>query len=97
MLSLSSPLIRRIDVRPEVAADDVAAQRQRQAGPLQPPHAEVDDQVQPLVLERQLPLVDDQAGLELARGHGGDDLVERHHFVRRRCPCPGRNSSRRAR
>ena len=61
MLSLSSRLISRIVVRPEVAADDVAAQRQRQAGLLLPPHAEVDDQVQPLVLEGELPLVDDQA------------------------------------
>ena len=33
--------------------------------------------MQPLVLERQLPFVDDEAGVELARCHGVEDLVER--------------------
>ena len=67
MLSLSSRLISLISRGAEVAADHVAAQRQRQAGLLLPPDAEVDDQVQALVLERELPLVDDQPGVVLAR------------------------------
>ena len=81
MLSLSKRLIVRDRLRAEVAADDVAAQRQRQAGLLLPPDAEIDDQVQPLILERELPLVDDEAGVESPVGDRVEDLVERHHFV----------------
>ena len=66
----------------EIAADDVAAQRQRQARLLLPPHAQIDDQVQPLVLKRELAFVDDQPGVEFAGRDRGDDLVERHDFVR---------------
>ena len=67
---------------PEVAADDVAAERQRQAaGPLRPPLAEVDDLLQALVLIRQLPFVDEQPGLGLAIEDGLLNLVERNHDV----------------
>ena len=34
--------------------------------------------MQALVLVEELPLVDDQADVDLALGHGGEDLVERH-------------------
>ena len=76
MLSLSSRLIWRM-VAAEIAADDIAAQGQRQPGLLLPPDAEIDDQLQALILKRQLPFVNDQAGVEFARGDGRDDFVER--------------------
>ena len=81
MLSLSSRLISAHRLGAEVAADDVAAQRQRQPGLLLPPDAQVDDQVQALILKRELAFVDDQPGVELRRGDGGEDLVERQHLV----------------
>ena len=69
-------------LRPEVAPDDVAAERQRQpAGALGPPLAEIDDLPQPFVLIRQLALVDQQAGLGAAVEHRLTDLVERHDDV----------------
>src|SRR5262245_37917308 len=52
-------------VVPQVTADDVAAQRQWQAGALLPPDAEVGHQAQPLVLEGELSLVNDQARIEV--------------------------------
>ena len=53
----------------------------RPAGALRPPLAEVDDLLQPLVLIRQLPFVDQQAGLGLAVEHGLLNLVERDDDV----------------
>ena len=82
MLSFSSRLISRITLGPKIAADDVAAQRQRQAGLLLPPDAQIDDQLQSLILKRQLSFVDDQAGVEFARLDRVENLVERHHLVR---------------
>ena len=43
LLEQPADLLHRL--RAEIAADDVAAQRQRQAGLLLPPDAEIDDQV----------------------------------------------------
>jgi hypothetical protein len=37
--------------------------------------------VQALVLEGELPFVDDQPGVKAAPGHGVEDLVEGHHLV----------------
>jgi len=50
-------------------------------GLLLPPDTQVDDQFQPLVLERELPFMDDQPRVELLRFHRGEDLVERDHFI----------------
>ena len=58
------------------AADGIAAQRQRQAGLLAPPDAEVEDLLQSVTCVRELAFVDDEPGVELARHHGGNDLVE---------------------
>ena len=65
----------------EVLADPVGAQRQRQAGVLEPPLARVDDQFQPLVGVGQLPFVDDQPGIDappfiLPGRHGVENPVE---------------------
>ena len=70
----------------KVLADPVGAQRQRQAGVLEPPLARVDDQFQPLVGVGQLPFVDDQPGVDapafvLPGRHGIENLVERHDDV----------------
>ena len=62
----------------EVAAGDVRTERQRQAGLQQPPLAEVEHLLQPLVGIRQLTLVDDEADVGVARLHLVEDLVERH-------------------
>ena len=44
--------------------------------------AQVGDEAEPLVLERELALVDDQPGGVLPGLHRRDDLVERHDLVR---------------
>ena len=54
----------------QLAPHHVSAQRQRQPRPLLPPDAEIDDQVQPLIPERQLPLMDDQPRVVAARATG---------------------------
>ena len=81
MLSLSSRLTWPNQVGAEVAAHHVAAQRQRQPRLLLPPHAEIDDEVQPLILERQLPLVDDKPRVIFSFLHRLEDLVEGQDFV----------------
>src|SRR5712692_6572091 len=63
---------------PEVAADDVASEWQRQTGPLLPPNSQIDDQMKALVLKSQLTFMDDQAGIVSAFRHGGQDAVERN-------------------
>src|ERR1044072_8325035 len=60
---------------PEVAPDDVAAHRERQALLLLPPLAEVYDLLEPEPLVEELPLVDEQAGVGLALPDGAGDLV----------------------
>ena len=66
----------------EIAADDVAAERQRQAaGPPGPPLPEIDDLLQPFVLVRQLPLVDQQPRVRLAIENCLTDFVERDDEV----------------
>ena len=82
MLSCSIFDTLRNHLRPEIPADDVAAERQRQpAGPLRPPLAEIHDLPQPFVLVRELPLVDQQSGLGLAVEHRLLNLIERHDDV----------------
>ena len=66
----------------EVAADDVDAERQRQARLEQPPLAEVEALLQAFVPVGQLPFVDDQAGARTAGSDLVEDLVERQHAVR---------------
>ena len=65
----------------EIATHDVTTERQRQAGLFLPPHSEIDNEAQSLILECQLPFVDNQTRVELT---GFDDLqnfIERHHLV----------------
>ena len=82
MLSWSSRDSRDDQLRPEIAANHVAAERQRQAArALGPPLAEVDELPQPLLLVGELPFVNQQPRLDLAVAHGLEDLVERHHHV----------------
>src|SRR5437762_5159869 len=58
---------RRDGRRAELALDDIAAKRQRQpAGAIGPPLSEVDDLPQPFVLVRDLTLVNQQTGGNLA-------------------------------
>src|SRR5205807_9055991 len=64
--SPADPADRRIA---QVAADDIAAEGQRQPRPLLPPDAEIYDQMQTLVMERQLTFVDDKARFKLACRH----------------------------
>ena len=54
-----------------------------QTSSLLPPDSEVDDEVKPLVLEGQLPLVDDQSGVKTPFGHGMQNLVEGQHLIRK--------------
>ena len=69
-------------LRPEVAADDVAAERQRQpAGVVGPPLPEVDDLLQPFLGIRQLPFVNQQPHVGLALEHSLLNLVERDDHI----------------
>ena len=65
------------DVVAEVAPRDVDAERQRQPGLEQPPLAEVEHLHEPVVLERELALVDQESGLGATRRDLLRDLVER--------------------
>src|SRR5438876_2178706 len=67
--------------RAEIAAHDVAAQRQREPGFLMPPLPEVGPQVQPSIAVRELPLVNQQARLRPSRRYIILDLVERNRDV----------------
>ena len=68
MLSLRSRLIsRHRRARPGRGGSTLPPSGSGRPVLLLPPDAQVDDQVQPLVPERELALVDDQAGVELAR------------------------------
>ena len=65
---VQEPRQRRDRRRAEVAANHVAAERQRQpAGAIGPPLAEIDDLLQPLVRVRQLSFVNQQTGRDLRR------------------------------
>ena len=65
----------------QVSADNIATQWQRQPGTVLPPHTQVDDEMQALILECELPLVNDQPAIVLARRHGTENLVKRKDFV----------------
>ena len=80
---LEQPLDLADGFRAQILADGVGAQRQRQAGVLLPPVAQIDDELQVLLAERELPFVNDQPGVDrlavVLAGHDGrNDLVERH-------------------
>jgi hypothetical protein len=60
----------------EAAMDGVDAQGQLEADSLLPPLAHIEDELEPGVGEGELAFVDDQAGVGLAAGDGGDDLVK---------------------
>src|SRR5262245_61738965 len=68
--------------RSEIPADDVAAERQWQTTrTVGPPLAEVDDFLQPLVLIRQLPFVNQQARRHFAASNSVLNTVEWHHYI----------------
>ena len=67
----------------EVAAHDVAAERQRQAGVALPALAEVEHLRQTHLLVGDLALVDEQTEIGLSLQHGVRDLVEGHLDQRR--------------
>ena len=67
----------------EVAARDVDAERQRQPRLEEPPLAEIEDLHEPVVLERELALVDEQARVGAARRNLVRDLLERQLAVRK--------------
>ena len=48
----------------QILAERVGAQRQRQAGFVVPPLAQIDDQLQTAIAVGQLPFVDDQPGID---------------------------------
>ena len=66
----------RDDLRPEVAPHGVAAERQRKAGVLLPPGAQIGPEVEALVGVGELALVDQQPDLDLAPVDRVLDLVE---------------------
>ena len=81
MLSLSSRLTSCDRRTAEILANHVSAKRQRQPGLILPPHAEIGDEVQPLILERELSFVDDEPRVVLPGRDRVDDLVERDDLV----------------
>ena len=64
----------------EAAADGVAAEGKHEAGLFAPPDAEIDDFAEAAGGVGELPLVDDEAGVEAAGFDFGDDLVEGDDF-----------------
>src|SRR4029450_8324771 len=64
-------------VGPEVAPHDVSAERQREAGLFLPPPTEVDDLPKTFVGERELALVNEESGFELAGCDARLDPIER--------------------
>ena len=69
-------------LRPEITSDYISAERQRQpARALGPPFAHIDNLLQPFILIRELPLVNQQAGADLPSAYGVLNTAERHHDV----------------
>ena len=97
MLSWSSRDKVPITAAPEIASDDVAAERQRETfGAVRPPFAEIDDFLQSLFGVCQLSLVNQQARRELAGMHPFLNLIERDDDVlNRRVEQPQRQKCRR--
>ena len=62
--------------RAQVLAHHVAAERKRQARLAVPPLAEVDDEVQAAIAERELAFVDEETRVDLAIDDRVFDLVE---------------------
>ena len=75
------------DIRLEVAPREDPGERDGQTGLALPPLAEVGDGHEPVVGVRETALVDDQAGIDLARGDRGEDSVvaQLDHVAERRC------------
>src|SRR6266568_9218532 len=67
-----------LHVARHVLADDVAAEGKWQACLPLPPRSHVGDEMQALILVRQLPLMDQQAGIDIAAKHRLLDLIERN-------------------
>ena len=78
MLSRRALVVMQLHLVAQRAANGVAAERQRKARLLVPPDAEIEDLREAIAAVGELAFVDDEAGVELARDHGGNDLVEGH-------------------
>src|SRR5208337_4185889 len=65
---------------PERAANCVAAQRQHQSGGFTPPNAEVEHFEKSAGGVGELPLVNDEAGIEFSGENLGDNAIERNRF-----------------
>src|SRR5206468_8219561 len=63
----------------QVAPDDIAAERERETGLLEPPCAEVLPELEALLGVGQLALVNQEPDLGFAREDGGADPIERDH------------------
>src|SRR5206468_4677620 len=67
--------------RAEIPADDVSAKRKRQAGPLDPPFAEIDNLVETELAISQLPFMNQQTRFALSALYVFQNAIERRHFV----------------
>ena len=66
----------------QVLADGVAPQGKGQTCVVVPPFAQVDDERQAVVGVSQLPLMDNQPGIDLAPGDDVEDLIEGTYNIR---------------
>ena len=85
------------DVRLEIAPRENPGERNGEAGLALPPLAEVGNRDEPVLAVREAALVDDQAGVHLARDDGGKDPVvpELEHLAERRRREPEKQEGRR--
>ncbi len=79
MLFFSRVAISPIAFAPRSLRMTFATQRQRQSGLFEPPHAEIDNQLEALLLIRELTFVDDQPCIEFACLNSIKDLIKGHH------------------
>ena len=70
--------------RPQIAADGIAPQREREPCLGEPPLPQIDDQVETLVLKRELTFVNYQSGVGLPGGDDIQNLIEGMHFIAER-------------
>ena len=61
----------------EIAANGVSTERQRQSGILHPPLSQIHDQMQSVILVRQLPFVNNQPRIDFAFPCHGKNLIKR--------------------
>src|ERR1019366_180920 len=69
------------NLAPEIALDNIAAERQRQSGSFQPPFSKIKHLMHALFTILQLAFVDEESGFVLSLLNFLEDLVEGHDFV----------------